>query len=117
LPTSYLLTLHDICDTVMDMTTKQRANHRTAGQFIAAREDFDANGTLTGSSDTRSVGRLPSAFMDEFARAIVHPDIYIIRSYSTPIAWYANGCWTMPATKYSVSTSKHQTIVRRAVFA
>jgi len=33
---------------------------------------------------------------------------YVIFSYSTPIAYRANGEWYIPTTKYSVTTSKHQ---------
>lgn len=33
---------------------------------------------------------------------------YVIRSYSTPIAWRVRGRWVQPEVRYSVTTSKHQ---------
>jgi hypothetical protein len=44
--------------------------------------------------------------------------IYVVFSYGTPIAWRTAGdqgaCgWTIPAVRYSVTTSKHQGIARR----
>ena len=41
---------------------------------------------------------------------------YIIYSYGTPIAWWSTTTgWNIPTVKYSVTTSKHQTYVRRAI--
>jgi hypothetical protein len=41
---------------------------------------------------------------------------YVVRSYYTPIAWFTTDRgWIVPADKYSVTTSRHQGIVRRAV--
>lgn len=41
---------------------------------------------------------------------------YVVRSYYTPIAWYTKDRgWIVPQDRYSVTTSRHQGIVRRAV--
>lgn len=41
---------------------------------------------------------------------------YVVRSYYTPIAWFTTDRgWIVPADKYSVTTSRHQGIVRRAL--
>lgn len=41
---------------------------------------------------------------------------YVVRSYYTPIAWFTvDRGWIVPADKYSVTTSRHQGIVRRAI--
>ncbi len=41
---------------------------------------------------------------------------FVVWSYVTPIAWrLADGTWIVPAVRYSVTTSKHQGIVRRTV--
>lgn len=41
---------------------------------------------------------------------------YTVWSYGTPIAWrMADGSWVMVSGRFSVTTSKHQGIVRRAV--
>lgn len=41
-----------------------------------------------------------------------HPSLaratYIVWSYSTPIAWFADGTWYEPPVKYSITTTKHQ---------
>ena len=59
---------------------------------------------------TPSIGMLPADYLDELKGVE-----YIVYSYGTPIAWFKNGEWTIPALKYSVTTSKHQNYVRRAV--
>jgi hypothetical protein len=38
-----------------------------------------------------------------------------VYSYGTPIAWHTNTGWFIPDLKYSVTTSKHQGYVRRAI--
>jgi hypothetical protein len=40
---------------------------------------------------------------------------YIVYSYATPIAWFGKIGWVLPAIKYSQTTSRHQSIVRRAI--
>lgn len=40
---------------------------------------------------------------------------YVVLSYDTPMAWYADGQWFMPDTKYSATTSKHQGIIRQGI--
>ena len=34
----------------------------------------------------------------------------------TPIAWHGEGGWQISPSKYSMTTSRHQGIVRRAIF-
>lgn len=43
--------------------------------------------------------------------------VYIVYSYGTPIAWHVGprNEWVVPNQKYSVTTSKHQSIVRSAI--
>lgn len=41
---------------------------------------------------------------------------FTVWSYGTPIAWrMADGSWVMVSGRFSVTTSKHQGMVRRAV--
>lgn len=97
-------------------TTKQRATLRTAPDMISQRVSFDCNGTLTGESETWSnVGRLPERFCDGYFAARNASDFYVVKSYATPIAWYAHGAWTVPAVKYSPTTSRHMAAVRRGI--
>lgn len=42
-------------------------------------------------------------------------DWYAVYSYNEPIAWCERGIWRLNPTKYSVTTSRHQAYVRRAV--
>ena len=94
-----------------------RATLKNVSQFIAARQDFDCNGTLTGKGGSGYItaARLPDEFSGELAEATKAEDFYVVKSYATPIAWFANGAWTFPDTKYSPTTSRHQSKVRVAL--
>lgn len=64
-----------------------------------------------------SFGRLPAEHVarlrDDTAR---HGIDMIIYSYATPIAWHVCGFgWRVPDATYSVTTSRHQTLVRVAL--
>ena len=59
---------------------------------------------------TPAIGMLPADYLNDLQGAE-----YVVYSYGTPIAWFKNGDWTVPAIKYSSTTSKHQNYVRRAV--
>ena len=41
--------------------------------------------------------------------------VYVVWSYNTPIAWCVNGGWHVVTQKFSRTTSRHQSIVRRAL--
>jgi hypothetical protein len=59
-----------------------------------------------------------TGYLSDVYVAQLHRDqpSYIIYSYGTPIAWWSTATgWFIPEHKYSVSTSKHQTYVRRAI--
>lgn len=90
---------------------------------IASRMPFTTSGALSGrkraeeTSDALTPdgehfgpwdsGRLPREHVDSFQRAT-----YAVFSYVTPIAWVADGVWVIPSTRYSVTTSKHQSAAR-----
>lgn len=82
-------------------------------QAIADRADFKTYGALRGAWDTSvSYGILPSEWaktLDSDRRASDGGRVYVVYSYSTPIAWFtdANG-WRVPTVKYSVTTTRHQ---------
>lgn len=95
---------------------------RNADTYIARRETFDA-GSLTARTVrwTPSTGRMSSELADELAADIAtnreaDADTYVVYSYGTPIAWSRVGIdtLTIPNDRYSVTTSRHQSIVRRA---
>ena len=93
--------------------------NNNAGQFIADRANFIGSNfigqTISPNGlepDFSSFGYLPSTHIDLMIKD--NPS-YIIWSYGTPIAWYGTHGWNVPAIKYSPTTSKHQSIVRRAI--
>lgn len=72
------------------------------------RIDFDCNRTLSGREGFYiGVGQLPTEYHDDLQAATGHNDFYVIRSYDTPIAWFANGEWWVPNVKYSATTTRH----------
>jgi hypothetical protein len=92
-----------------------RTNIHESRTYITQRSPFNANGTFTGGAVNRGTGRLPQEYVASFREAAAADDFYAVYSYVTPIAWYANGVWTRPAAKYSVTTSRHQSAVNYAI--
>lgn len=89
----------------------RRANLRQAVPLIEGRVEFtNSTKSLRGVTRSEGTGRLPEKWAEEFGT----PE-YIVYSYATPIAWYGNGEWTIPDTRYSTTTSRHQHTVRMAV--
>jgi hypothetical protein len=87
-------------------------------EYIANRQPFKANsmaGIYSNQGDYHylSTGRLQS---DLVALLHGHKPDFVVYSYGTPIAWHHASGWEIPAVRYSVTTSKHQGIVRRAVW-
>jgi hypothetical protein len=92
--------------------TKQ-INQRDAEHYIATRQEFKAS-ALTGSTYSLGAGRLSGAELDKFCDEVNFLK-YAVYSYGTPIAWYNIGGWYVVEQKFSVTTSKHQNAVRRAI--
>jgi hypothetical protein len=95
----------------------KQINQKQAKVSIAKREPFNANslkgGWFNTSTGWPSFGILPQEFRTALSGALeTGEDVYVVTSYVTPIAWYSGGSWEIPDTKYSVTTSKHQTIVK-----
>jgi len=83
-----------------------RVNQSQAISMIAKGVDFYAS-ALHGFS----ISRGGNTFKEDEARIR-----YVVKSYSTPIAWRLDdGTWVVPEEKYSATTSRHQSRVRRAV--
>lgn len=94
-----------------------RTSNTNATKYIADRIGFVGNnlyGVLVNSDEleTRSFGRLDSLTVSDLVND--KPD-YIVYSYGTPIAWHYSAGWHTPAIKYSSTTSRHQSLVRRAI--
>lgn len=92
-----------------------KATLRTVHTFVADRVAFNCNGTLTGNAAREFgmpySGRLPAAFHSEFDKAMGAKDAYVVYSYGTPIAWFANSVWYVPNVRYSATTSRHQSAI------
>ena len=96
----------------------KQMNQRDAIHHIATRQEFKAS-ALTGKYKdyTPSAGRLDR---EEYAKLIEasasEKFIYAVYSYDTPIAWHTSAQgWYVVAQKFSVTTSKHQNFIRRAI--
>ena len=96
----------------------KQMNQRDAIHYIATRQEFTASAlsgvNVNAQGLSGAFGRLDA---QEFAR-IKQDETridYAVYSYGTPIAWhYAEG-WYVVEQKFSVTTSKHQNYVRRAI--
>lgn len=102
-------------------TTSRHIHHTTlarAHEYIAVRYDFNAGSLIgrgPGPGGQTELGELPVRFWAMFRDAETADDFYYVKSYITPIAWFAGGEWVVPEQSYSVTTSKHQAQVRRAI--
>jgi bisphosphoglycerate-dependent phosphoglycerate mutase len=91
----------------------KQLNQRDAIHYIETRQEFRAS-ALEGRAYGVGNGRLNE---EETARynQDLNAVMYWVYSYSTPIAWYTKDGWYCVAQKFSMTTSKHQGIVRRAI--
>jgi hypothetical protein len=96
----------------------KQMNQRDAIHYIASKQEFKASALSGVNANLRGLkgayGRLDP---EEFARfkAVESQVGYVVYSYGTPIAWYSTDGWYVVEQKFSVTTSKHQNYVRRAV--
>jgi hypothetical protein len=93
---------------------KMHVSQKEAMERIINRQPFEAS-SLSGKymNYTPSAGRLG----DEYNRLIADfkTGAYVIFSYATPIAWFGANGWYVVEQKFSSTTSKTQTYVRRAI--
>ena len=62
-----------------------------------------------------NTGRLPADWARTY-EARSHLITYTITSYGTPVAWCdVEAGWIVPAVRYSVTTSRMQTVIRTAL--
>lgn len=80
---------------------------------------FETHGALWATDDetemaTRGVGQLPEPWATPLKSALRETLVsYVVYSYQTPILWVMyDGTVISPAHKYSVTTSRHQNLVR-----
>jgi hypothetical protein len=90
-----------------------KTNRAKAPDFIASKVPFKAS-ALSGLEGSRQdTGMMPQSEAERYKDA--NPS-YTVMSYGTPIAWHGDQGWDMSKAKHSSTTSRHQGIVRRAVF-
>ena len=99
------------------MKTLNRTTIMGCGVYIASLDPFNA-GSLSGDGPRYNGGAAWPDFVKDYYN-LLNREVgidYVVYSYATPIAWHTEaGVWYIPAIKYSVTTSKHQNVVRRAV--
>lgn len=88
-------------------------NQKDAEHYIATRQEFTAS-ALSGTADIMSAGRLNNEEAEKYnkERDFIH---YVVYSYSTPIAWHTLGGWYVVSQKFSVTTSRHQNLIKRVI--
>ena len=79
---------------------------------LTNRKPFRSAASLRGGWRSGSWGWLPKEWQDAFYDD--DPD-YVVYSYDTPIAWHGNRGWIVPPVKYSVTTTRHQSLTRGAL--
>jgi hypothetical protein len=99
----------------------KKVNSKEAVQAISRREAFVGHGAMSarghsGPGDHLLFGRLPQS-VGEQMKGVKDVD-YVVQSYSTPIGFHsAEHGWIIPDVKYSPTTSKHQTYLKRGAEA
>ena len=93
-------------------------NQRDAIHYIMTRQEFKASALSGGfkvyAPDTGRLNDEEIAKIKETTREA--GGAYFVYSYGTPIAWFTpfQG-WYVVSQKFSVTTSKHQNLVRRGI--
>lgn len=84
---------------------------------ITDRVTFRTYGALSGRMCEYMpyAGQLPAEFDDKLSASFDDGPVFVVFSYATPIAWItADGTMTVPDTRYSVTTTRHQSAARMA---
>ena len=103
------------------MTIRTTTRNATMiARAIKGDENFTTSGALKGIADPYWIETGRMSREDTHALRTTQNEAgidYIVFSYGTPIAYRAqdSGEWVVPDAKYSVTTSKHQSVVRYAV--
>lgn len=87
-----------------------------AVEFIQNRIPFSVNSIAGSTYADRGVGRLSANGRRQLYAAANTLD-YVVYSYATPIAWHTPEGWVIPLQQLSITTGRHQRLVRGAVGA
>jgi hypothetical protein len=92
-----------------------RVNSDQGAVLASEQEPFTSHGSLSGHKGKTSTGYLPGDLADAYHQRGENI-VYTVLSYATPIAWFdRERGWVIPEVRYSVTTSKQQGKIRRAV--
>lgn len=97
------------------MAPTLRWNSPEIAEALAAQQPFAIANFMATSQPIESdtLGVLPSPFRETLHQALIdHRVTYVVYSYDTPIAWVLDHKVVVPDVTYSVTTSKHQKVVR-----
>lgn len=88
---------------------------RNAGEYIRDRREFIAS-SLRGEwcFNSPALGRAQGSEFGYVLSGHTEFPIYVIYSYSTPIAYYYDE-WVFTTEKYSTTTSRHLSTIKAAV--
>jgi hypothetical protein len=86
---------------------------RNADRAISRCETFRAS-ALSATLEVPGAGRLDGADRERFDadRDVI---VYAVMSYGTPIAWLTPRGWHVVTQRFSVTTSRHQSVTLRGV--
>ena len=94
------------------MVAKVSLNSGTIREALRTRTEFDANGTMRGTTSRYSTGALPAEHKEQYL-ADWNDITFTVLSYATPIGWVlADGTVRIPEVRYSQTTTRHQGLVR-----
>jgi hypothetical protein len=80
---------------------------------LATLQQFKTHGALWATDWVSYTGRLPREWDKQYGEDLYDGIRYTVLSYATPIGWVtAEGDVRIPDVHYSVTTSRHQTLVR-----
>lgn len=100
------------------MAIHSKKTRTTIQDAIRDLQNFKAPATLTGewSDYVGFTGHLGSELQDLMRKHAKSGDIYIVRSYATPIAWYTeHHGWYETGEKHSITTTNHQHAISLAI--
>jgi hypothetical protein len=96
----------------------KQLNQRDAIHYVMTRQEFKASALSGTYKDyTPSEGRLNREEYEILESAMNESRVaFVVFSYGTPIAWHTDARgWYVVSQKFSVTTSKHQNLTRRAI--
>ena len=101
------------------MAIRSAATRSAIRNGITNRVPFKAPATLSGAWEDGSLylGRMSSGeqsrIREETSEA---PRVYVVRSYTTPVAWYVEGRgWSVTTDKHSVTTGGHVSAIHQVI--